>query len=290
MATTLVGIFDDFNEAQKAVQQLTAAGVKQGAISIARNDGGKGYTTYGGENSTDYTTGTSIGDGIANFFDSLFGTDVNNDDDERHIYAESVRRGSTIVTVNADDATVDRAADILNDAGAVDVDRRAAYYRQSGFQKFDRSAPLYDENKARTERAEYANQGEVALPVIEEQLAVGKRVVQRGGVRIHSRVTERPVEESINLREENITVDRRPVDRAVTDADINAARAEDFTVRTQAEEAVVGKQARIVEEVVVGKETTERTETVRDTVKRTDVEVEEIDTDATTNHTRKANS
>lgn len=288
MATTLVGIYDDFTAAQKAVQQLTAAGVKQGAISIARNSGGKGYETFGGANSKDYTTGTSIGDGIANFFDSIFGTDIN--EDERGVYAESVRRGSTIVTVNADDATVDRAADILNEGGAVDVDRRAAHYRSSGYQKFDAKAPLYNEEQTKTERAGYANQGEVALPVIEEQLAVGKRVVQRGGVRIHSRVTERPVEESINLREENITVDRHKVDRAVTDADLGALNKTDFTVKSTAEVPVVAKEARIVEEVVVGKKTTEHTETVRDTVKRTDVDVVETDTDTTTNQTKKAKS
>jgi len=289
MATTLVGIFDDFAAAQTAVQQLTAAGVKQGAISIARNEGGKGYTTYGGENSKDYTTGTSIGDGIANFFDSLFGTDVNNDDDERGVYSESVRRGSTIVTVNAEDATVDRAADILNQSGAVDVDRRSAQYRASGYQKFDAKAPLYNEEQTTTERKSYADQGEVALPVIEEQLNVGKRVVQRGGVRIHSRVTERPVEETISLREENINVDRRPVDRAVTDADMTNLREGDFTVTTKAEVPVVTKEAHVVEEVVVGKNVTEHTETVSDTVKRTDVDVVETDTDID-NQSRKANS
>lgn len=289
MSTTLVGIFDDFTTAQNAVRELTAAGIKQGAISIARNDGGKDYTTYGGANSSDYTTGTTIGDGIANFFDSLFGTDVN-DDDERGVYAESVRRGSTIVTVDTDEQMTDRAADILNNAGAVDVDRRSAQYRASGYEKFDRNAPLYDEETARTERTNYANQGEVALPVIEEQLSVGKRVVQRGGVRIHSRVSERPVEGSINLREENVTVDRRPVDRAVTDADINAAKTQDFTVSGRAEVPVVDKQARVVEEVVVGKNTTERTETVRDSVKRSDVDVVENDTNDATNQTRKANS
>jgi hypothetical protein len=95
MSTTLVGIFDDYTAAQKAVQELSKAGIKQGEISIAKNDGGKGYTTYGGANSKDYTTGTSIGDKISNFFDGIFGTDIN--DDERGVYAESVRRGSTVV-------------------------------------------------------------------------------------------------------------------------------------------------------------------------------------------------
>ncbi len=277
MSTTLVGIFDDFTAANKAVAELTKAGIKQGDISIARNDGGKGYQTYGGANSKDYTTGTSIGTDIANFFDGIFGTDVN-DDDHRGVYSESLRRGGTIVTVKTDDKMTDRAADILNNYGVVDVDRRHAEYRASGYKKFDAKAPLYTEDQTRSEYANYGK-NEIALPVIEEQLNVGKQVVQRGGVRIHTTVSEKPVEASVNLREEHVTVDRRPVDRAVSDADFAAVKEGTFEVKTQAEVPVVSKDARVVEEVVVGKNVTERTETVTDTVKRTDVNVEETNLD-----------
>ncbi len=276
MSTTLVGIYDDFAQAQQAVQQLSSAGIKQGDISIARNDGGKGYTTYGGRNSTDYTTGTSIGNGIANFFDGIFGTDLN--DDERGVYSEAVRRGSVIVTVDADDNMVDRASDILNKGGAVDAGRRTAQYRASGYKQHDATAPLYTEEQAQTERRNYDNQGEVALPVIEEELNVGKRVVQRGGVRVHTRVTERPVEETVNLREERVTVERHAVDRPVGDAP-NAFKEGTIEITETAEVPVVSKQAHVVEEVVIGKEATERQETVRDTVKRTEVDVSEVDTD-----------
>ncbi len=286
MATTLVGIYDDLAQAQKAVRQLSQAGIKQGDISIAGNDGGKGYTSYGGANSTDYTTGSSIGDDISNFFDSIFGTDIN--EDERGIYAEAVRRGSVVVTVNTDDRMTDRAAEILNQHSAIDVDRRTAQYRSSGYNRFDAKAPLYNAEQTRTETRNYANQGEVALPVIEEQINVGKRVVQRGGVRVHTRMTERPVEETVNLREENVTVNRRPVNREFSDADRATLNEGDFTVTTRGEEAVVSKEARVVEEVVIGKETTQHQETVRDTVKRTDVEVEETDVDIDTQRRRSA--
>jgi len=280
MSTTLVGIFDDYTAAQKAVQELSKAGIKQGEISIARNDGGRGYTTYGGANSTDYTTGTSIGDKISNFFDGIFGTDIN--DDERGVYAESVRRGSTVVVVNSDEQTLDRAADVLNKSGVIDADRRQAQYSASGYKQFDQKAPLYNEEQTRTETQNYAKQGEVALPVIEEQLNVGKRVVQRGGVRVHTRMTERPVEESVTLREENVTVERHNVDRAATDADFAAIKEGEFSVTTKAEVPVVSKEAHVVEEVVVGKNVTQREETVNDTVKRTDVEVEETDINTNT--------
>ncbi|MDQ3253504.1 MAG: YsnF/AvaK domain-containing protein [Acidobacteriota bacterium] len=279
MATTLVGIFDDNQQAQATVQALAKLGIKQGNIQIAKNDHPNGYATYGGANSKDYTTGTSIGDKIGNFFESLFGSDV--DENERGVYAESVRRGSTVVTAQVEDNMVDRASDIMNKNGAVDVDRRMAQYKASGFQKFDAKAPLYAPDQAKKEFQTFGAQGEVALPVIEEQLQVGKRAVQRGGVRVHSRVTERPVEETVTLREEQVHVERRPVNREVSQADMSAMREGTFDVTTTGEEAVVSKQARVVEEVVIGKDVTQREETVRDTVRRTDVEVEEMNTDTT---------
>lgn len=123
---------------------------------------------------------------------------------------------------------------------------------------------------------EFKNQGEIALPVIEEELNVGKRVVNRGGVRVHTNITERPVNAQVNLKEEKVKVERHAVNRDVTDADMKNFKEGEFDVTTKAEKAVVGKNAKVVEEVVVGKDVTEKQKTVSDTVKRTDIDVEEI--------------
>jgi uncharacterized protein (TIGR02271 family) len=117
---------------------------------------------------------------------------------------------------------------------------------------------------------------EAVIPVVEEELRVGKREVEKGGVRITNRVTETPVEEEVRLREEHINVERRPVDRPVSNAD-NAFQSGAIEVTETAEEAVVAKNARVVEEVVVNKDVQERTETVRDTLHRTDVDVEPVE-------------
>lgn len=123
-----------------------------------------------------------------------------------------------------------------------------------------------------------ANDDEISIPIIEEQLVVGKRTVEKGVVNIRTTMTEKPVEEKVSLREENVTVERHKVDRAV-DANMgNAFKEGSFDVTTQAEVPVVSKEARVVEEVVIDKQMIERTETVRDSVKRTDVEVDEINT------------
>ena len=126
-----------------------------------------------------------------------------------------------------------------------------------------------------------ASDNEITLPIIEENLVVGKRTVEKGGVSVRTTMTETPVSESVNLREENVTVERHKVDRPVDGAD--AFKESSFDVTTQAEVPVVSKTARVVEEVVIDKGVTEHTETIRDSVKRTDVEVDEFDADDAAN-------
>lgn len=130
------------------------------------------------------------------------------------------------------------------------------------------------------------DQEAVALPVVEEQLTVGKHEVERGGVRVRQRVVETPVEETVRLREEHVRVERRAVDRPLSNADM-ALQEGVIELTERAEEAVVGKRARVVEEVLVGKEVTEREETVRDTVRRTDIDVQEVGADAPRPNTKR---
>jgi uncharacterized protein (TIGR02271 family) len=116
-----------------------------------------------------------------------------------------------------------------------------------------------------------ATQEEV-IPLSEEKLEVGKRSVDRGATRIRRYVVEKPVEENVTLRGERVTVEKRtPVETATAGAGAFEERV--VEVRETAEEPVVAKTARVAEEVVVGREATERTETVRDTVRREEVEV-----------------
>jgi len=117
---------------------------------------------------------------------------------------------------------------------------------------------------------------EEAVPVVEEELSVGKREVSSGGVRVTSSVEERPVEGTVGLREEKVEADRRPADRELSAEEAEAAFQEK-TVEMMGtrEEAEVSKTARVVGEVSLNKRTGEREQTVRDTVRRTEVEVEE---------------
>ena len=115
------------------------------------------------------------------------------------------------------------------------------------------------------------------LQVLEERLVVGKRAVSRGKVRIHSFVVENPVTKEILLRDETIRVDRQAVDRAVSQDDLQIAGFQDRTIEIEEvdEEAVVSKTARLIEEIGLRKDVSNRTETVHDTVRRTRVDIDD---------------
>ena len=253
MTKTIVGLFDEYREAQRAVVELVEMGIPREDIGITSRDQ-TSYDEADTRRDDSYRDDEGVGDKIGNFFSRLFG----DDDEYASHYSEAVGRGGTVVTVDCEtDELADRAESILNRFGG-DVDERGTAQRQGAYAEAGR-----------------AEGGEARIPVIEEELRVGKRAVEGGGVRVRTRVVERPVEEAVRLREERVNVERRPVNRPVSEADLNAFREGTFELRERSEEAVVDKTARVVEEVAINKEVGERTETVRDTVRKTDVEVDE---------------
>ncbi len=264
---TVVGVFDDFATAQQAERELESDGIPRAQIQIESNMK-TGAAGFGGAEMEEHHEG-----GIRGFFHRLFG----GDEDEHGHYQEALRRGNSIVAVTAEPDQIDRIARIMNDMGAVDIDRRADYYRQTGYTGYDENSPAYTSKEARADRDRFRNQAaNTAIPVIEEELQVGKRAVQRGGVRVYSHVVDQPVEEQVNLRQERVRVERRPANRPVESGDLSRLKDQTIEVTEMAEEPVVNKRAVVREEVVVGKETIERTETIRDNVRRTEVRVDPI--------------
>jgi uncharacterized protein (TIGR02271 family) len=215
--------------------------------------------------------------GIAHFFRSLFGED---DDDAgyRDTYGEAFRRGSygvTVTTTNEDE--MDRAERILNDCGAVDIDEKSEQWRKEGWTGAALGGAAAAAKSGATGERSVESGATQKLQEVEEQLQVGKRAVAKGGVRIFTRMTETPVEETLRLREERAKVERRAVDRPATEADFAAFKEGSIEVREMSEEAVVSKSARVTGEVSVGKEVSEREEVVRDKVRKTKVEVEQLE-------------
>ena len=117
--------------------------------------------------------------------------------------------------------------------------------------------------------------GEEVVQVVEERLNVGKRAVSRGKVRLHSYVVEREVSEDVTLRDETVSIDRHAVDRPVAALGEDAFRERTIELEEVDEEAVVAKTARVVEEIGIRKDVSDRVETVRDTVRSTKVDIED---------------
>jgi uncharacterized protein (TIGR02271 family) len=133
-------------------------------------------------------------------------------------------------------------------------------------------------DSARTTGTERSNVSGVSgrdevIPVAEEELHVGTREVGRGRVRIHSRVVERPVQEQVTLRDETIEVERRPASGRAVSGDPFQERT--IEVEERDEEAVVSKEARVKEELVVRKDVEQRSKTISDTVRKTEVDIED---------------
>jgi uncharacterized protein (TIGR02271 family) len=279
MTHTVVGLFDDRSEAQAAMQELIQQGFIRENIDISNRS-----ASETGNNTSNTTTSTGVGDSISNFFSSLF-------DDETTVtnFTNAASDADAVLAIQVEsDERARLAAEILDRNGAIDVDERSARYGQQNFAQTSGTT----QNTANVERNTADAQSETTIPVIEEELRVGKKQVERGGARIRSRIIEKPVEASVRLREEHIVVNRQPVNRAVTDTDLTNFQEGDIELTERAEVPVVGKQARVVEEINVGKQVEEREETVSDTVRRTDVEVEEIENNVTQGdfNTRKASN
>lgn len=304
MTHTITAMFTDRSAADAAVTQLVQQlGISQSQVTVHAAD-------------TVSSAGTGPTGNENGFWASL--KDLFVPDEDRYAYAEGIRRGGTVVSVNVDDSTHDEAMNILEQQGAVDLDAQEAEWRQSGWTGYQSgttsgmatgatpgtvAAGYSDEvgvGMAQTSGVYASGAGatgsagtaatvpgtgavpsgtEEVIPVVEERLRVGKRDVERGRVRVRSYVVETPVTEQVALREEHVDIHRRAVDRPITDADQMFQERSIEATETD-EEAVVAKEARVTEELVIQKGSTERVETVQDTVRHTEVEID--DTTGTT--------
>lgn len=199
-------------------------------------------------------------------------------DDDRYAYEEGVRRGGYLLTVDVDEDDVDGAIKALENTRCVDLDERSSAWRSEGWAPPATKGAFFGGGQdSETSDRDYGREtDEERIPIVEEQLVVGKREVGRGGVKVRSYVAETPVHEQVRLREEHVDIERRPVDRAVGASDADAFRDRSIEMTETREEAVIGKEARVVEEVVVRKTADEHVEDIEDTVRRTEVDVEDL--------------
>ncbi|MEO6000420.1 MAG: YsnF/AvaK domain-containing protein [Chitinophagaceae bacterium] len=274
MTKTIVAIYNSKEQAQNAKDQLLKVGYNNNDIDVSS---GK----------TDAADSNEQESGISRFFKNLFG----NNDENTERYSNVAAQGYVVTVYANSDDEAQRTSSLLDDYGAIDVDD--SYNRRLVDKKFN--ADQYDEKSAtmneilgnrnvnerfddRKINADDLDENNRTIPVIEEDIQIGKKEVITGGVRIRSRIIEKPVEENLRLREEHIHVERNKVDRAATDDDLRQFKNTTMEMTSSTEIPDVRKTSKVVEEVFLEKEVNHRDETIHDKVRKTEVDVEDMTT------------
>jgi len=264
---TIVAAFDSRAHAQAAVDALKTAGFHPSDISLLDKKVAPESAAWTGK-------GPSL-------WQRLFGTDVMQH--EAAVYHQAVTGGGAVVSVRVPDYEVAHATGILDLHHPIDVEDRA---------KTTGAVPVshVEAAAASTTVSPLAAKQEIAvspklgkeydqiLRLAEEQLQVGKRMIETGKTRVRRFVTERDVSEDITLHEEHAEVLRRAVSDPKFLGDVDWADREIEVVET-AEEALVSKTARVVEEVSLKKIGSDHVQTLHDKVRRQQVEVERLGPD-----------
>ena len=173
--------------------------------------------------------------------------------DKADSYGKAMQKGGALVVAEAADDKADEALSTMRRFKALTPE---ALLEKHG-----------DQTSEETQTAQ----------VIEEELEVG---VSRttGGKRLKTEISEREVQETVTLHEETVEAERTKVGRVLKPEEADKAFQEKTIEMTEiTEKPVVSKQAHVVEEVALSKQSGERDVTVSGTVRRQDVTVEEID-------------
>ncbi len=296
---TITAFYQSRDYADRAADKLRQSGVPASDITVSPETARDEYSSIG---SAPGTASTPKRTGFWASLEEMFG-----DTEDHGTYAEGVRRGNILLTARVTDAQLEPSIVILEEHGSIDLDQHEETWRSEGWTGGGMAAsgassagatslamagtaptakvvttetavkaPVLTETvPAVSGVAGVGRSSEDVLQVVEERLNVGKRAVSRGKVRLHTYLVENQVSEDVTLRDETVTVDRRVVDRPIAALGADAFQERTIELEEIGEEAVVGKTARVVEEIGIRKDVSDRTETVRDTVRSTKVDIED---------------
>jgi uncharacterized protein (TIGR02271 family) len=243
----IVAVYDRAEKAQAAARALESSGFGASDINVSNSE---------------FLRDKDARD--SNVWQRLFGRSVS--DHESTVYLRTINSGGAVLALRTPDTEVDRAMRILNVHGPMNLRDRSTSSQTSTAQPSSASTPR--------ETGRMAAEGEV-LRLAEEQIDVSKRQVTTGKSRIRRFVTENPVERQITLHEEHCEVARRDVTDPKLAKDVDW-KDQTIEVTETSEQPVVTKTARIAEEVLIRRRGSDHVETVRDTVRRQQIEVEQV--------------
>jgi uncharacterized protein (TIGR02271 family) len=304
--SVVVGVFEDEERAQRAVTELKSAGFDDGQIGFAMRGGesvsadmGDGDTETTGMSDTDTRGGTREGGVMGAITGASLGSIVGAaaalllpgvgpvlaggilaaaltgaavgaatgglagalrewgfSEHEAAYYHGELEAGRTIVTVRAD-GREDEARAILQSNGGYDAGTRGSTM----------SAYTGTSNRNAT-----TDSGNDVIQLREEELVANKQPVEAGQVEVRKTVEERQQDVPVNLKREEVTIERHAVDRPIS-GEIDNVEDEVVRMPVYEEQAQLDKQTRVTEEVVIGKEAVQSQETLSGTVRRENVEV-----------------
>ena len=281
MAEHIVAVFDSEGAAEAAVRDLEQAGIPTSAMRRYRSTA----TSAGNENSgaISPTTGHSSTGG---FWAWLLGEEPGAETTrslslDEQAYEQHAQAGKAVISVLVeDDAKIHQAVTLVTAHHPIEMEEQT---QELNGESSPETGPGYSphaglagstaESSGVAAQAKPSSGTEEVIPLAEENLEIGKRTV-RGTTRVRRYVVERPVERDVTLHGQRVTIERRrPVETSVPG---HAFEERTVEVRETEEVPVVEKTARVVEEVAIRKEETERTEKVHDTIRREEVEVTDI--------------
>jgi uncharacterized protein (TIGR02271 family) len=268
----IVTLYDTSQHAEAARQNLESAGFSPSEISMISSK-------------TLSLTGDKLRE--PGLWHRLFGRDIQ--PHEARLYGQAIENGGSVLTVRVPENDVPRATNILRSHQSVDLRERAveqgllsstAMPKTSTAATDTRTTATDARTMATTTRPATMAAGrslgeEEVLRLAEEELNVGKRQIDDGMTRVRRFVIETPVEAQVTLHEEHAQIIRRAITdpSSISDVDWGDRTIE---VRETAEEPVINKSCHITEEVVIRREATDNVRTVKDKVRKQQVEVDRV--------------
>lgn len=281
MTTTIVGLFDNEHTVQHIKNGLKDHGISERHVNtVTWRSLSEGNDPWG--------IGKSGESATSKLADELESRGVPSSDARQ--FAEAVRRGGNLVITELDDdSKADEVARYLDQQESVDLSSRREKWRKTGYSGFNPNADLYSREEVEKEKSRILGSGEEArMTSAREDVRVGKRDVDTGGLRVHKRVVEKPVDTEVHLRSEKAEIHREKVNKSLgrnsSHGDDDVFRDETIEVREHSEEPVVQKETRIEEEIRIGTSVEEHTETIHETARETVIDIERLTADVGDKH------
>ncbi|PTM41506.1 general stress protein [Bosea sp. 124] len=182
MTRTITRSYGDYDTARSVVERLEESGISSSNISIVGRDSKAGETNaeegagigagvggaagllaglgmlaipgVGPVVAAGWLAATAVGAVAGATAGGLVGSFIKegHDEDEANYYAESVRRGGSVVSVRAEADQVLNVEAILDGAIPLDRTERTAQYRKEGWSRFEESAAPYDREATTSSR------------------------------------------------------------------------------------------------------------------------------------------